>query len=90
MILAEDEKSDLSQVATSHLIRLIIIITVFPFVVQSFYDFDNTHLTEKILTNQFDMITFFFQVMPIQEGKGKFVSVLQKFPGGSYKITQTS
>ena len=52
MILAEDEKSDLSQVATSHLIRLIIIITVFPFVVQSFYDFDNTHLTEKILTNQ--------------------------------------
>ena len=31
MILAEDEKSDLSQVATSHLIRLIIIITIFPF-----------------------------------------------------------
>ena len=30
LILAEDEKSDLSQVATSHLIRLIIIITVFP------------------------------------------------------------
>ena len=29
MILAEDEKSDLSQVATSHLIRLIIIITIF-------------------------------------------------------------
>jgi len=28
------------------------------------------------------MITFFFQVMSIQEGKGKFVSVLQKFPGG--------
>ena len=36
------------------------------------------------------MITFFFQVMSIQEGKGKFVSVLQKFSGGSYKITQTS
>ena len=38
LILAENEKSDLSQVATSHLIRLIIIITVFPFVVNSFYD----------------------------------------------------
>ena len=36
MILAEDEKSDLSQVATAHLIRLIIIITVFPFIVNSF------------------------------------------------------
>ena len=38
LILAEDEKSDLSQVATSHLIRLIIIITVFPFIVNSFYE----------------------------------------------------
>ena len=35
MILAEDETSDLSQVATSHLIRLIIIISVFPFIVNS-------------------------------------------------------
>tara|TARA_Y100000590_G_scaffold375550_1_gene440539 strand:+ start:64 stop:1143 length:1080 start_codon:yes stop_codon:yes gene_type:complete len=33
MILAEYEKSDLSQVATSHLIRLIIIITIFPFII---------------------------------------------------------
>ena len=32
MILAENEKTDLSQVATSHLIRLIIIITVIPFI----------------------------------------------------------
>ena len=31
MILAEDQKTDLSHVATSHLIRLIIIVTVFPF-----------------------------------------------------------
>ncbi len=38
LILAEDEKLDLSQVATSHLIRLIIIITVFPFIVNSFYE----------------------------------------------------
>ena len=40
MILAEDEKSDLSRVVTSHLIRLIIIITVFPFIVNSFYETD--------------------------------------------------
>ncbi len=37
MILAEYEKSDLSQVATAHLIRLIIIITLFPFVIVSLY-----------------------------------------------------
>ncbi|MDA7457964.1 AbrB family transcriptional regulator [Candidatus Pelagibacter ubique] len=36
MILAENEKSDLSQVATSHLIRLIIIITVIPFFVVNY------------------------------------------------------
>ncbi len=30
MILAEDQKTDLSHVATAHLIRLIIIVTVFP------------------------------------------------------------
>ena len=36
LILAEYEKSDLSQVATSHLIRLIIIITAFPFFVVNF------------------------------------------------------
>src|SRR6056300_444511 len=35
MILAENEKTDLSQVVTSHLIRLIIIITVIPFIVVS-------------------------------------------------------
>ena len=33
IILAENEKTDLSQVATSHLIRLIIIITVIPFII---------------------------------------------------------
>ena len=35
MILAENEKTELSQVATSHLIRLIIIITVIPFIIVS-------------------------------------------------------
>ena len=52
MILAEDEKSDLSQVATSHLIRLIIIITVFPFVVNSFYDVESIEIAENVLKNQ--------------------------------------
>ena len=52
LILAEDEKSDLSQVATAHLIRLIIIITVFPFIVNSFYDTDNIKIVETITENQ--------------------------------------
>ena len=52
LILAEDEKSDLSQVATSHLIRLIIIITVFPFIVNSFNENDNLNLTTTILAKQ--------------------------------------
>ena len=52
LILAEDEKSDLSQVATSHLIRLIIIITIFPFIVNSFYDVDIINISEEISTNQ--------------------------------------
>ncbi len=53
MILAEDEKkTDLSQVATSHLIRLIIIITIFPFIVNSFYHVESTKIVEKVLGDQ--------------------------------------
>ena len=52
LILAEDEKSDLSQVATAHLIRLIIIITVFPFVVNSFYNTETVKIVEAINENQ--------------------------------------
>ena len=52
MILAEDAKTDLSQVATSHLIRLIIIITVFPFIVNSFYDVDGINISEAKITGQ--------------------------------------
>tara|TARA_B100000767_G_scaffold240779_1_gene236785 strand:+ start:340 stop:1419 length:1080 start_codon:yes stop_codon:yes gene_type:complete len=52
MILAEDEKTDLSQVATSHLIRLIIIITVFPFIVNSFYESDNIKVVQQVIDNQ--------------------------------------
>ena len=52
LILAEDQKSDLSQVATAHLIRLIIIITVFPFIVNSFHNTENIELAETIMENQ--------------------------------------
>ena len=52
MILAEDEKTDLSQVATSHLIRLIIIITVFPFIVNSFYDVKGVEIAQEVIVNQ--------------------------------------
>ena len=52
MILAEDEKSDLSQVATSHLIRLIIIITIFPFIVNSFYEVEKLKIVDEVLSNQ--------------------------------------
>ena len=48
MILAEHEKTDLSQVATSHLIRLIIIITVIPFIIV------NNTITETLILNEFD------------------------------------
>ena len=52
MILAEDAKTDLSQVATSHLIRLIIIITVFPFIVNSFYDVETINISNEVIEKQ--------------------------------------
>jgi len=48
MILAEHEKTDLSQVATSHLIRLIIIITVIPFIIV------NNAITDTLTLDEFD------------------------------------
>ena len=48
MILAENEKTDLSQVATSHLIRLIIIITVIPFIIV------NNTSSDALLLDKFD------------------------------------
>ncbi len=58
LILAENEKSDISQVATSHLIRLIIIITIFPFIVDNFYIQRPNGLSENIVENQniFDLV----------------------------------
>ena len=59
LILAEHEKSDLSQVATSHLIRLIIIITLFPFIVDNFSQLDSNPIPEFNFLNQnhFDLLT---------------------------------
>jgi len=51
MILAEYEKSDLSQVATAHLIRLIIIITLFPFIIVSLYP------AEALVLEKFDYMS---------------------------------
>src|SRR5210317_1334712 len=48
MILAENEKTDLSQVATSHLIRLIIIITLIPFIIV------NNAITETLIVDDFN------------------------------------
>jgi uncharacterized protein len=51
MILAENEKTDLSQVATSHLIRLIIIITVIPFIIV------NNAVTETLIIDDFNYMS---------------------------------
>ncbi len=58
LILAEHEKSDLSQVATSHLIRLIIIITLFPFIVDNFSQLNSNEIPEFNFLNQnhFDLL----------------------------------
>ena len=63
MILAEDQKTDLSHVATSHLIRLIIIVTAFPFFVNSYYesslgDFVQETLKDQNLSHLFILIIF--------------------------------
>ncbi len=52
MILAEGQKTDLSHVATSHLIRLIIIVTVFPFFVNSYYEADLGDFVQETLKDQ--------------------------------------
>jgi membrane AbrB-like protein len=50
LILAENEKIDLSQVATSHLIRLMIIITIIPFIVV------NNPASEILIKDEFNYI----------------------------------
>tara|TARA_B100000902_G_scaffold167865_1_gene162582 strand:+ start:587 stop:1657 length:1071 start_codon:yes stop_codon:yes gene_type:complete len=58
MILAEYEKSDLSQVATAHLIRLIIIITVFPFIIVNFSPTESLELEkfDYLSQNHFELV----------------------------------
>ena len=60
MILAEYEKSDLSQVATSHLIRLIIIITVFPFIIVNFASTEHWKLKSLIIWDKIILILSFY------------------------------
>jgi hypothetical protein len=74
MILAEDEKSDLSQVATSHLIRLIIIITIFPFIVNSFYDTESINITKEIIKDQ-----NFFHLILLLSSSIFFIIIFDKF-----------
>ena len=59
MILAEYEKSDLSQVATAHLIRLIIIITLFPFIIVSLYPAEALELEkfDYMSQNHWDLVS---------------------------------
>ena len=65
MILAENRKTDLSQVATSHLIRLIIIITVIPFIIVNNTDNsillndDFNYLAQKSFQFNFTYYCFF-------------------------------
>ena len=51
LILVENEKTDISQVATSHLIRLIIIITLIPFIIV------NNVVSENPITNDFEYMS---------------------------------
>ena len=51
LILAENKKTDISQVATSHLIRLIIIITLIPFIIV------NNVVSENPITNNFEYMS---------------------------------
>ena len=59
MILAEYEKSDLSQVATAHLIRLIIIITLFPFIIVTLYPAEALELEkfDHMSQNHWDLVS---------------------------------
>ena len=105
MILAEYEKSDLSQVATAHLIRLIIIITLFPFIIVSFYTADAIELEkiDYISQNHWELILlilvslifiFFFNKAKVPAAllSGTLVAsgILQIFDIASYKLPDAS
>ena len=105
MILAEYEKSDLSQVATAHLIRLIIIITLFPFIIVNLYpaealelekfDYMSQNHGELVLLILVSLIfIFFFDKVKVPAAllSGTLVAsgVLQIFDIASYKLPDAS
>ena len=105
MILAEHEKSDLSQVATSHLIRLIIIITVIPFfvvnystnealVVDKFNFLDQNHFNLLILIISSILLIFLFDKIGVPAAllSGTLVAsgILQITEIASYKLPEQS
>ena len=105
LILAEYEKSDLSQVATSHLIRLIIIITVFPFFVvnfspmeameiEKFNYMDQNHLNLLILLIASIILILIFDKIGVPAAllSGTLVAsgILQVSQIASYKLPEQS
>ena len=105
MILAEHEKSDLSQVATSHLIRLIIIITVIPFFVVNYstnealtiekFDYlDQNHFHLLILLIGSVLLIFLFDKIGVPAAllSGTLVAsgILQISGVASYKLPDES
>ena len=105
MILAEYEKSDLSQVATAHLIRLIIIITLFPFIIVNLYPAEALELEkfDYMSQNHWELILlilvslifiFFFDKVKVPAAllSGTLVAsgVLQIFDIASYKLPDAS
>ena len=105
MILAEHEKSDLSQVATSHLIRLIIIITVIPFfvvnystnealIIEKFNYLDQNHFHLLILLIGSISLIFVFDKIGVPAAllSGTLVAsgILQISEVASYKLPDES
>jgi len=105
MILAEHEKSDLSQVATSHLIRLIIIITVIPFfvvnystnealIIEKFNYLDQNHFHLLILLIGSISLIFVFDKIGVPAAllSGTLVAsgILQIYEVASYKLPDES
>ena len=105
LILAEHENSDLSQVATSHLIRLIIIITIFPFIIvnyssstpivlEKFNYLDQNHFNLIILiTGSIILIILFDKIkIPAALLSGTLVAsgILQVSDIASYKLPEFS
>ena len=105
LILAEYEKSDLSQVATAHLIRLMIIITLFPFIIVSLYPAEALELEkfDYMSQNHWELIIliivslvfiFFFDKFKVPAAllSGTLVAsgVLQISDIASYKLPDAS